>query len=118
MQGDMCDVPMLHEEVVHATRQGMLNMSQRESLAEFFKTLGDPTRMGILWALSLNEMCVCDLAALLCMGQSAVSHQLRTLRQARLVKSRREGKVVYYTLSDEHPGHIIQLGLVHLEEPD
>lgn len=113
---EICEIVVQHEDVINRVRAEMLPMEQRAGLADFFKNLGDPTRLGILWALSVSEMCVCDLAALLGMGQSAVSHQLRTLRQARLVKSRREGKVVFYSLSDDHPGEILRGALEHIAE--
>ncbi len=113
---EFCDVNLIHEDVVRQVHAAMITPAQREGLAEFFKTMGDGTRLGVLYALSQSEMCVCDLAALLGMSQSSVSHQLKTLRQTRLVTSRRVGKVVYYSLSDDHPRDIIRLGLVHLAE--
>ena len=85
-------------------------------LAELFKVFGDSTRIRILFALFRSEICVCDLAELLQMTQSAVSHQLRILKQARLVKSRREGKQVYYFLADDHVRTIIDQGLDHIQE--
>ena len=115
---DFCDVNLIHEDVVRAVHADLLAAPLRERLAEFFKAMGDGTRLGILHALSLSEMCVCDLAAVLGMSQSSVSHQLKYLRQMRLVASRRVGKVVYYALSDHHPGDIIRFGLDHLSEED
>lgn len=85
-------------------------------LAELFKIFGDTTRVKILCALFTNEMCVCDMAALLGVTQSAVSHQLRALKQARLVKFRKEGKVVYYSLADDHVKTIFDQGLTHINE--
>ncbi|HIW58173.1 MAG TPA: metalloregulator ArsR/SmtB family transcription factor [Firmicutes bacterium] len=85
-------------------------------LAELFKIFGDATRVKILCALFTNEMCVCDMAALLGVTQSAVSHQLRALKQARLVKFRKEGKVVYYSLADDHVKTIFDQGLTHINE--
>ncbi|NLL73060.1 MAG: winged helix-turn-helix transcriptional regulator [Clostridiales bacterium] len=85
-------------------------------LAETFKVFGDSTRIRILWALDESEMCVCDIASLLNMTQSAISHQLRVLKQAKLVKNRREGKVVYYSLDDEHVRLIIDQGMAHINE--
>ncbi|MBN2877791.1 MAG: winged helix-turn-helix transcriptional regulator [Bacilli bacterium] len=85
-------------------------------LAEFFKVFGDSTRIRILWALEDREMCVCDIAYLLNMTQSAISHQLRSLKQVNLVKNRREGKVVYYSLKDEHIKHIFDIGMEHITE--
>ncbi|HHV65205.1 MAG TPA: helix-turn-helix transcriptional regulator [Peptococcaceae bacterium] len=85
-------------------------------LAELFKVFGDTTRIKILWALSESEMCVCDLAFLLNMTQSAISHQLRLLKQSRLVKNRKEGKVVFYSLADEHVKLIFKQALTHVLE--
>jgi len=84
-------------------------------LSELFKSLGDQTRLKILFALSRSEMCVCDIAALLEMSQSAISHQLRVLRNVRLVKYHKVGKVVYYTLDDEHVNELFRQGLDHVE---
>ncbi|HOE56875.1 MAG TPA: metalloregulator ArsR/SmtB family transcription factor, partial [Bacillota bacterium] len=83
---------------------------------ELFKVFGDTTRIKILCALFESEMCVCDIAALLNMNQSAISHQLRVLKQARLVKYRKEGKVVYYSLDDEHVKQVFEVGLMHVNE--
>jgi ArsR family transcriptional regulator len=85
-------------------------------LAELFKVFGDSTRTKILWALDEEEMCVCDIAYLLNMTQSAISHQLRVLKQAKLVKNRREGKIVFYSLDDEHIRQILEIGLIHIME--
>lgn len=85
-------------------------------LADFFKTFGDPTRIRILYALSIQEMCVCDIADLLSMTQSAISHQLRVLKQMKLVKFRREGKTVFYSLDDGHVATILSQGLDHIKE--
>ena len=85
-------------------------------IADFFKVFGDSTRARILWALDEAEMCVCDVAYLLNMTQSAVSHQLRVLKQAKLVKNRKEGKIVFYSLEDEHVRQIFELGLKHINE--
>jgi ArsR family transcriptional regulator len=86
------------------------------ALAEFFKVFGDSTRLKILYALSMSEMCVCDLAALLSMSQSAISHQLKVLRQTRLIKYRKDGKVVYYSLDDDHIRRVFEQGLAHVNE--
>jgi ArsR family transcriptional regulator len=88
-----------------------------EGLAEFFKLFSDKTRVGIVWALSLSEMCVCDLAMLLKMKQPAISQHLKNLRQMRIVRTRREGKVVYYALDDEHIQTVLNTGLQHIDEP-
>ena len=111
-----CNEIIIHEDVVASVRENLLPMEQRITMADFYKIMGDPTRISILNALSMEEMCVCDIAALLGMTQSAISHQLKTLRQARLVRYRRAGKVIYYTLDDDHVQQIIQLGLTHIKE--
>lgn len=111
-----CCCNIIHEDVVNKVRENMINDGQAAGLAEFFKVFGDATRVKILNALFSSEMCVCDISALLGMNQSAISHQLRTLKQARLVKNRREGKVVYYSLDDEHIKHIFDQGLNHIRE--
>ena len=85
-------------------------------VADLFKLFGDSTRIAILWALCESEMCVCDLCALLKMKQPAVSHQLKNLKQARIVRSRREGKVIFYSLDDEHIEKLLNLGMAHIKE--
>ena len=87
-----------------------------EALAELFKAFGDSTRIRILYVLHEGELCVCDIASLVGMTQSAISHQLRVLRQLRLVRARRCGKTVYYSLADDHVKTILSMGIVHLEE--
>ena len=113
-----CAVSLIHEDVVLRVQAQLLPQHRREMVAEFFKIMGDPTRISILNALSVEEMCVCDIALLLNMTQSAISHQLKTLRQTRLVSYRREGKVVYYSLNDEHVHGIIAMGLAHVMEKE
>jgi DNA-binding transcriptional ArsR family regulator len=113
---DRCDCATIHEDVVAAVR---LKMPEEEILldvADLFKMFGDSTRVKILCALQHSEMCVCDIAVLLGMTKSAISHQLRALRQTKLVKFRKDGKVVFYSLDDEHIGGIIALGLAHINE--
>jgi DNA-binding transcriptional ArsR family regulator len=110
------DCNVIHEEVVAAVRKKMPDDEVLMDLADLFKVFGDSTRVKIICALLRAEMCVCDIAVLLGMSKSAISHQLRTLRQTRLVKYRREGKVVYYSLEDEHVGNIFDQGLVHVSE--
>jgi ArsR family transcriptional regulator, lead/cadmium/zinc/bismuth-responsive transcriptional repressor len=109
-----CGFVPLHEEVVEKARDKMPDDDTVFELADLFKVFGDSTRVKILSALVLSEMCVYDISALLCMSQSAVSHQLKTLRNARLVKFRREGKTVYYSLDDEHVHDIFRQGLDHI----
>lgn len=111
-----CDITVIHEDIVNMVRENMPPVENLYDLSEQFKVFGDTTRIKILYALFASEMCVCDLAFLLDMTQSAISHQLRVLKQARLVKFRKEGKVVYYSLEDEHIKHIFNQGLLHISE--
>ena len=113
---DRCDCEVIHEDVVNKVRKKMPKEETLYDLAELFKVFGDTTRIRILWALDEAEMCVCDIANLLNMTQSAISHQLRVLKQAKLVRNRRDGKVVYYSLDDEHVKMIFDQGLVHINE--
>ena len=113
---ESCSCSIIHEEVVAKVGESMPEEETLYDLAELFKVFGDTTRIKILCALLESEMCVCDIAALLCMNQSAISHQLRVLKQARLVKYRKEGKSVYYSLDDEHVKQIFDQGLVHVNE--
>jgi DNA-binding transcriptional ArsR family regulator len=110
------DCTVIHEDVVNQVRKNMPEEDVLLNLADLFKVFSDSTRVKIICALLNAEMCVCDIAVLLGMSKSAISHQLRTLRQTRLVKYRREGKVVYYSLEDEHVGTIFDQGLVHIKE--
>lgn len=110
------DCTVIHEEVVAQVRKNMPEEDVLLNLADLFKVFSDSTRVKIICALLNAEMCVCDIASLLGMSKSAISHQLRTLRQTRLVKYRREGKVIYYSLEDEHVGTIFAQGLVHINE--
>jgi len=113
---ERCDCTIIHEDVVNRVEKNMPEDEHLYDLAELFKVFGDTTRIKILYALFAAEMCVCDIAVLLNMTQSAISHQLRVLKQARLVKYRKEGKVVYYTLDDEHVKEIFDQGLIHINE--
>lgn len=113
---ERCDCDMIHEEVVSQVRKIMPPEETLYDLAELFKVFSDSTRIRILWALEASEMCVCDIANLLGMTQSAVSHQLRILKQTKLVRSRRDGKIVYYSLDDDHVRQIIDQGLSHIHE--
>lgn len=113
-----CDCEMIHSNVVESVRKKMPEEDLLYDLSDFFKVLGDSTRVRIMWALDESEMCVCDLAVLLNMTKSAISHQLKSLKQANLVKFRREGKVVYYSLSDDHVKEIFEKGLEHISEDD
>lgn len=113
---DTCVCNEIHENVVIEAKNTMPDEELLYDMAELFKVFGDTTRIKILYALFANEMCVCDIASLLNMTHSAISHQLRVLKQARLVKFRKEGKVVYYSLDDEHVSQIFDCGLHHIEE--
>ncbi|GHU94118.1 transcriptional regulator [Deltaproteobacteria bacterium] len=113
---DRCDCNTIHEEVVAGARVRMPEEEILLELADLFKVFSDSTRVKILCALQYSEMCVCDIAVLLGMTKSAISHQLRSLRQTRLVKCRRDGKVVYYSLDDEHVGNIFAQGVLHVRE--
>lgn len=115
---EKCDCTIIHEDVVERATKNMPNEELLYDLAELFKVFGDSTRVRILCALDEAEMCVCDIASVLNMTQSAISHQLRFLKQARLVKNRRDGKVVYYSLDDEHVRTIFDDGLAHIKEQE
>lgn len=119
MKADMnkCELEFVDEGRVATVRGVMKSEQSMIALAEMFKVLGDPTRIKIVFALSTAELCVCDLANLLGVSQSAVSHSLRTLRQMKLVKYRKDGKIVYYSLDDHHISHLIEDGMRHVEEP-
>ena len=113
---DRCDCTTIHEDVVGKVRNGMPREDTLMDLSDTFKVFSYSTRLKILCALIQAEMCVCDIAALLGMTQSAVSHQLRVLKQANLVKNRRDGKVVYYSIADAHVETIINNGMEHVLE--
>lgn len=111
-----CSAHIVHEDVVALVKKKMPLYDERFELASFFKVFSDPTRISILCALAEAEMCVCDICALLNMKQPAVSHQLKTLKQARIVRFRREGKSVYYTLDDDHIRKVLSVGMSHVTE--
>ncbi|MFR5265613.1 ArsR/SmtB family transcription factor [Clostridium sp.] len=111
-----CSTTVIHGDILEEVKENLPEEETLYDLAEIFKVFGDTTRIKILCSLFEHEMCVCDMAALLNITQSAVSHQLRVLKQARLVKFRREGKVVYYSLDDEHVKNIFNEGLNHVLE--
>ena len=115
-KNESCLCNVIHKNVVEEVREKLPQEEMLYELAEFFKVFGDTTRIRILCALFEAEMCVCDLSALLNISQSAISHQLRGLKSARIVKFRREGKVVYYSLDDEHIKHIFDEGFRHISE--
>jgi len=112
----VCEVLCVHPEVLSKFGAKLVRLREAEDLAELFKTLGDPTRVRIIDALAQSEFCVCDLAELLGLSQSATSHQLRVLRNSKLVKYRRDGKMVYYSLDDGHVLGLYSQGLEHISE--
>ncbi len=113
---DRCDCNTIHEDVVNEVREHMADEEKLMELADLFKIFGDSTRVKLLYALFKAEMCVCDIAVLLGMTKSSISHHLRVLKQTKLVKYRRDGKIVYYSLSDEHVKNIFAQGLLHISE--
>ena len=113
---DRCDCHAMHADIVAKVEKRMPDEERLFDLAELFKVFGDSTRVRIINALLHSRMCGCDLGALLGMSKSAISHQLRILRQSRLVKNSREGKVVFYSLDDGHVGAIFRQGLAHVSE--
>ncbi|WP_313073984.1 ArsR/SmtB family transcription factor [Lacrimispora sp.] len=113
---DQCDFICVHESVVNQVLNAMPKEQELLDLADFYKVFGDATRIKILYVLSQSEMCVCDVANLLQMSQSAISHQLRVLKQMRLVKFRRDGKTVFYSLADGHIETILAQGMEHISE--
>lgn len=113
---DVCLEDCSHEELVDRVKHLMVGLDQLFDLADLFKALGDSTRIRILNALSYSELCVCDLVDIIDMSQSAISHQLRVLRAAKIVKRRKEGKNVYYSLDDNHIRRLLDDGLEHVNE--
>lgn len=113
---DNCNCTVIHHEIIDEVRKDILEESILSDLADLFNVFGDTTRIKILHVLSKSEMCVCDISALINMNRSSVSHQLKTLRQAKLVKYRKEGKIVYYSLSNDHVKQVFNQGLIHLIE--
>lgn len=113
---DLCDCRVIHRDLVERARNMALAPRLLEDLSQTFKALSDPSRLKIIRALEQQEMCVCDLAALLGISESAVSHQLRLLRTMRLVRNRRAGTIFYYRLDDDHVAGLIRLALEHVNE--
>lgn len=111
----ICDCNIIHQDVVDNTLKKMPDEDSFNKIAEFFKILGDTTRTKILFALDENEMCVCDIANVLGMSKSSISHQLGTLRRMGIVKCRREGKEVYYMLDDEHVKYVFEIAMEHIK---
>lgn len=115
-EAECCEVTCVHKDAVLRVQKKLPEEVLLKELADFYKVFGDSTRIKILCVLLESEMCVCDLAEVLGMTQSAISHQLRVLKQMKLVKNRREGKTVYYSLSDGHIQTIISQGMEHITE--
>ncbi len=113
---DVCEVLCINDRKVASARRSMKSGSTLHKLAATFKVLGDPTRTKIISALLQEELCVCDLASLIGLSHSAISHQLRVLRNMNLVKYRKDGRIAYYSLDDEHISAILKAGLRHVEE--
>lgn len=111
----ICDCNIIHQGVVNDTKKRMLDENTFENVANFFKIMGDTTRTKILFALDQNEMCVCDIANVLGMSKSSISHQLKLLRINGIVKCRKEGKEVFYSLDDEHVQEVFEIGVHHVE---
>lgn len=111
-----CDCCAVHEDAVKKSKGNMLSEENFKKMSDFFKAISDPTRTRILWALDNTELCVCDICNILSMTKSAVSHQLSTLRKNNLVKYRRNGKTVYYSLADQHVKTMLDTGFEHISE--
>jgi DNA-binding transcriptional ArsR family regulator len=116
MRDGQCETIFIHEDKVNLLKSNLLNPKTLDKVSNFFKVLGDPTRIKILYALEKTELCVCDLSVVLDMTQSAVSHQLKTLKDSDLVRSRKEGKAVFYRLADHHVHMIFKEGIEHVGE--
>lgn len=113
---ECCDTVLVHKDVIDDIQNHMPEENILRELADFYKVFGDATRIRILYVLLQHEVCVCDLAEILGMTQSAISHQLRVLKQMKLVKNRRDGKTIYYSLADNHIQTIISQGMEHIAE--
>lgn len=112
----ICDVRVIHQSRVERARKKQIPRQELDRLSSLFKALGDPTRLKLVMSLREGEMCVCDLAATLGNTESAVSHQLRRLRERSLVRARRDGQIVYYSLDDDHVAQLLEVGLAHARE--
>lgn len=113
---DICETSCIHEVEVAQAKERMPDDALLFELADLFKIIGDSTRIRIVSALIAGELCVCDIASVLDMTVSAVSHQLRVLRQSKIVRTRREGKQIFYSIEDNHIGILISVGLEHIRE--
>ncbi len=116
MDKDRCEAIIIHEDKIKEVQKHLLDQHKLEGVSMIFKLLSDPTRIKILYALEKQELCVCDLSIVLDMTQSAVSHQLKLLRMNQLVRHRKEGKTVFYSLDDEHVHLIFNQALAHVSE--
>ena len=116
MTDNVCSLELIHNDTVELTKSKLLSCEQYIELAALFKLFGDPTRLRILHALEQNELCVCDISSLLGLTKSAVSHQLKDLKLANLVKFRKEGQTVFYSLADSHVKTLIDIGYEHITE--
>ena len=116
LNDEKCEVTLIHEDNVKKAINELPDDELISDLSDMFKIFGDQTRVKILMALESGELCVCDIAAVMNMSQSAISHQLRVLKQSNIVKTRREGKVVYYSISDDHVKEIFDIAMVHVQE--
>lgn len=116
MNDELCEQTIVHENIVNKLKNNMLDENRIIDLAELFKVFGDSTRIKIISSLIQSELCVCDIAAIINSSVSAVSHQLRILKQSKLVKYKKVGKVVYYSLDDDHVNQIFNKGCEHLDE--
>ena len=114
MNNEYCDCNVIHSDVVDNTKKNMPNDDLLFAVSDFFKLMGDSTRLRIIWALDNNEMCVCDIANLLGMTKSSISHQLANLKESGLVKNRKVGKEVYYALDDEHVKSVLEVAIHHV----
>ena len=110
---EMCENNVIHQEIVNKVKSKLPENIKIENLANFYKMFSDPTKVKILWALDISEMCVCDLATITKVTKSAISHTLSSLKEANLVKSRRDGKIVYYSLADSCVKEILEKGVSH-----
>lgn len=111
----ICDCNVIHKDLVDRVSNEMLSDDLFYKIADFFKILGDTTRMKILYALDKSELCVCDIANVLGMSKSSISHQLSTLRRSGIVRCRKVGKEVYYMLDDEHVKEVTEIGSIHIK---
>ena len=111
----VCDCNIIHEDAVNMAIKHQPDVKELVNLSELFKILGDLTRIKIIWVLDNNEMCVCDIANVLNMTKSSISHQLAILKNAGIVRYRKSGKEVYYTLDDEHINKLYEIGIEHIE---